>query len=118
MLNRIDVQNDPVNWVDPWGLKVINNSNKPSLVKPEDGPWCILPNGQTWNGSPDGVIGSDGQIALSGRWWLPDNDVTVGPDGVPYCSGGLCKLLPEKTWPDTNLFPDWIPPENPDTCEN
>ncbi len=20
MLNRIDVQNDPVNWVDPWGL--------------------------------------------------------------------------------------------------
>jgi hypothetical protein len=25
VLNRIDVQNDPVNWIDPWGLKSTGN---------------------------------------------------------------------------------------------
>jgi hypothetical protein len=34
VLNRIDVQNDPVNWIDPWGLR--NYATHP-LMKPRSG---------------------------------------------------------------------------------
>jgi hypothetical protein len=60
------VNNDPVNWVDPWGLegKVINNSNETILVKPEhekpnDVFTPVAPRG-TYNGDIDGVLAPDG----------------------------------------------------------
>ena len=109
------VQNDPINLIDPSGLEVYVHpkSPGPAIVKPEDGPWGTVPPGHRWPGSPDGVIGPDGQLAVPGRGWLPDSDITVGPDGVPKCTGGACRWLPEKEWPNEKEHPDWIPPKNP-----
>jgi hypothetical protein len=32
VLNRIDVANDPVNWVDPWGLKLSDVFNTGTMI--------------------------------------------------------------------------------------
>jgi hypothetical protein len=103
--------NNPMTYVDPNGLDVINNNDRPVWVKPEDGPWGMLPAHSRWPGSPDGVIGPDGDVlAVSGKPWLPDNEVTIWPDGKPRCTGGACFLLPSKPWP--GFRPDWQPGEN------
>jgi RHS repeat-associated protein len=62
------VNNDPVNYVDPWGLKgrITNNTDKTILVKPEypldtDNAFePVAPDG-IYNGDIDGVLTPDGK---------------------------------------------------------
>ena len=94
---------NPTFFFDPTGLTVLNCSDKPVLVKPEDNTQPIgeLPPNQEWLGSPDGVY-----ITPAGPWYktpgksyLPDNDVLVGPGGSVQCTSGPCSwpfLGPEK----------------------
>lgn len=42
MINRIDVQNDPVNWIDPWGLERWPKPGAPHTV---GRPGTIVPPG-------------------------------------------------------------------------
>jgi hypothetical protein len=90
------VQNNPVNWVDPWGLWVINDSPNPVTVKPEDGPAGTLPPGHTWPGSPDGITDQNGGdwTKYQGRSWMPDNNIYIDKDGNYHCVSGPCSGLP------------------------
>ena len=84
------VINDPVNYYDPDGLKVYNNSNSPVIIKPEsDSGFVILASNKEYDGynvvgypyennNPidkgkiDGIIFTDGRIEkYSDADWLP-----------------------------------------------
>jgi RHS repeat-associated protein len=61
------VNNDPINWIDPTGLKgkVTNNSNTTILVKTEhedetNGAFIPVAPGNVYNGDIDGVLAPDG----------------------------------------------------------
>lgn len=92
------VQNDPVNWIDPLGLWVINDGPNPVIVKPEinSQPPGILPPGKTWPGSPDGITGTDGGDwkKYKGKSWLPDNNIYIDKDGNYHCVSGPCRIFP------------------------
>jgi len=111
------VGNDPINWIDPFGLIVVNNEDWPIFVKPESGSEeiGILPPGHTWPGSPDGIKfpGKPWQ-KVRGKPWLPDNDVEMNPGGIVECIGGPCVLpgLGPKPFPSPPS--DWDIPDNPD----
>ncbi len=95
------VEGNPLSYVDPRGLDVINLSNFPVKIRGEDWkPWYVPPQ-NTSNVSPDGV-----QNPVTGEWtkyrgkdFLPDNDVIVWPDGSTSCIRGVCKYLPESKGP-------------------
>ena len=73
------VVNDPVNYVDPFGLYVVNNSDSPIIIKLESEGYVILAAGETYdgrnvvgfnysngkpidNGKIDGIIFANGRI--------------------------------------------------------
>jgi hypothetical protein len=101
--------NNPLYWIDPNGLDVTNNSPDPVVVKPENGPWFVLPPNRKWEGSPDGVDChySKKQLAVPGKDWMPKNDIVIDKSGTPRCTGGPCRFLPSKAWPNTTDHPDW-----------
>ena len=96
------VAGDPVNGIDPWGLKVTNNS--PSTiyyVKPENSGSAVpvAPNGGTFDGPVDGITapnGSGGQYVIKTRGTFGRGDITIddsgynlsGPDLVNHLIGG------------------------------
>jgi RHS repeat-associated protein len=69
------VGNNPVNWVDPWGLKIDNSKcNKPVYYKHEDSiePLVVKPKTK-YKGRQDGAIEpSTGDVyKTAGKGWLP-----------------------------------------------
>jgi RHS repeat-associated protein len=55
------VNNDPVNWIDPWGLEATNNSNNSVYIKYENADQNgnkggMLEPGRTYPGDVDGAI--------------------------------------------------------------
>jgi hypothetical protein len=81
------VNNDPVNWIDPWGLKgkVTNESGFVILVKPEDpidkdNVFEPISPGGTYSGDIDGVLTPDGNIYKG----YPGSQVTVTDDIPPF----------------------------------
>ena len=112
------VQNDPVNWVDTWGLWVKNPpGGVPVYVKPENNsqPIGILPPGYEWPGSPDGstpVTGNDAWDKYRGWESTPENCVEVDKNGKGNCVGGTCSApFMQTTKPRSD--PDWAIPPNP-----
>jgi RHS repeat-associated protein len=81
------VNNDPVNWVDLWGLagKVFNGSSHTALVKPEnpisksDVFIPLLP-GKEHNGNIGGVLTHDGYIYIG----HPGSQVTITDNNPPF----------------------------------
>jgi RHS repeat-associated protein len=109
------VWNNPARHLDPFGLEVINNSNKPVIVKPEAGPPGTVPANSTFPGKIDGVMGPDGKwLKFYGKdsWWSPDNKVEVTNEGEITCVGGLCKVLPPKKL-EQDPDPGWKVPDEP-----
>lgn len=123
------VLNSPLVYSDPSGLKVVNNSPHPTLVKGEgmgEGFVCVLP-GQTHEGDVDGVK----PPAWQNDWYkVPDGtDVTVNPDGTPTESAGKGRWIPDAPdcgsmcdrFPGRKKNPDWeqrrkdwkFPPDDP-----
>jgi len=53
------VGNNPVNYIDPWGLVVYNDSSRTIWIKPETGPKATqalpIPPGGCWPGAQDGI---------------------------------------------------------------
>jgi RHS repeat-associated protein len=109
---------DPLNHLDPTGLYVLNCSDAPISVKPEDNELPIgeLPPGYEWSEKLDGVfLQPNGPWwKLPGKTWLPDNEVIVQKDGSVECIGGLCSLPflgPERL--EEPPDPTWVPPATP-----
>jgi RHS repeat-associated protein len=131
---------DPVNRVDPEGLRCINKSPSWVPVKPEEGdkPIVWLPPGETYNGRIDGVR----PPAWNNDWFkvAPFTDVTITPQGDASASGAGAILtylfwandpswwIPSDQQPSSDRFPgrkqpnwperhhDWIPPAPPSEC--
>jgi RHS repeat-associated protein len=81
------VNNDPVNYVDLWGLegKVTNSSSHTALVKPEDpisksDVFIPLLPGEEHNGNIDGVLTHDGNIYKGNS----GSDVTITNNNPPF----------------------------------
>ncbi len=83
------VQNDPVNAVDPLGLWVKNNYDKPILIKPEHGYPEWLASGECYDDNIDGVK----PPAWDGDWYKIkgtddiQTNVTIDKWGFPTLSG-------------------------------
>lgn len=103
----------PLSWIDPTGLWVINNSDEPILVKPEDGSyWGWLPPGRIYDGQVDAVyVPETGERrACRGANWTPENDFIVDGDGL-MCVSFICHFWP-KEWPSPGKHPEFQVPEN------
>ena len=114
--------NDPINFIDPWGLRLTNESDQPVVFKPEEPglPVQVLPPHSSYPGNIDGVK----PPAWNGDWLkVPGKGdgitgapyVTIKPDGKPdkwYPFPDLGKItdpLPgRKKEPDwSERHPDW-----------
>jgi hypothetical protein len=62
------VNNDPVNYLDPWGLDAVNNTGHVIMVKPEKGKPEPLNPYSPYTENTDGVITPDGQIYKGAPW--------------------------------------------------
>ncbi len=104
------VQNDPVDAVDPWGLWVKNNFDKPILIKPEHGPPEWLDPGECYNDDIDGVK----PPRWDGDWYkVKGNDeyktnVTIDKWGFPTPSGDFGGLG-GTNFPDLGSLTDPLP---------
>ena len=75
-------ENNPLAFIDPLGLDVHNNGNKPICIKPEKGPGpVVLPPGETYDDPIDGVSDMNGDVIKITDPYN-DSDIEVGPDGV------------------------------------
>jgi RHS repeat-associated protein len=69
------VNNDPVNWVDPWGLFIVNNTNGPSVNEYQ-------------NKNPSksgGSLGASGELqilSVDGKLNIPTNNNITLPNGL------------------------------------
>jgi RHS repeat-associated protein len=110
------VAGDPINLIDPLGLAVTNCSDIPFYVKPEDNeePIGVLPQGYTWDGSPDGVspYPKGPWTKTPGKSWLPDNDVFIHKNRSVECTGGPCAWIGTEEFPGP-VDPTWVVPKNP-----
>ena len=103
MLNRIDVGNDPVNWVDPWGLDRWPAPGAPNTV---GRPGTIVPPGGTTGTFIEQHVGSgwefgnkhDQFVDSMTRWGIPDPLINI-PSMLPvylYSIGSdMCEMPPE-----------------------
>jgi RHS repeat-associated protein len=100
------VENNPVNWVDPWGLFFYNPSDKPVLVKPEDNkkPPTLVGPGEFY---PDQIDGFK-PPAYNGDWYKVPNytNGTLTPWGTPI-EWGSGNLIPD--FPDLGPITDKLP---------
>jgi RHS repeat-associated protein len=55
------VNNDPVNWVDPWGLDAVNDTGHAQVVRHENGEYTLASPHETISGKIDGVMTQDYQ---------------------------------------------------------
>lgn len=109
------VKNDPVNWVDPWGLKVTNNSSVPIWVKPEDNskkPSKVDPNGGTYDDPVDAVTypnkdGGQSIYKITDPYASSDIQVCEGDVNLPgpdllnkLLGGGKLNAPPDPGWKD------------------
>ena len=82
-------RNNPINSIDPLGLDVINNSDKPVVMKPEEDkdPPAVVPPGIPFKGKQDGIyIMNNGVITVFKT--VKNIDVTISKDGSVTTSGG------------------------------
>ena len=123
------VQNDPINWIDPWGLAPFtNNCDKPVCFKPEDTKDGYngtkkyeCPPGQTCDA--DGVYPPDGSnpykfcdgcsIETSGK----GDECHVEKPDCPSWKAKLCQQIRDGQVDDNFLkkYPDWPKPSDPVT---
>jgi len=100
------VKNNPVNWVDPWGLFFYNPSNRPVWVKPENNnkPPVLVGPGEFY---PDQIDGFK-PPAYNGDWYkVPDyTNGTLTPWGTPI-EWGTGNLIPD--FPDLGPLTDRLP---------
>ncbi|HKH45719.1 MAG TPA: RHS repeat-associated core domain-containing protein, partial [Thermoanaerobaculia bacterium] len=101
---------DPINLIDPSGLRCTNKSPLWVPVKPEESrrPVVWLAPGETYEGRIDGVR----PPAWGNDWFkvAPWTDVTIQPDGNPD-AGGFGALMTYLFW--TNDPAWWVPSGQP-----
>ncbi|HKH46803.1 MAG TPA: RHS repeat-associated core domain-containing protein [Thermoanaerobaculia bacterium] len=97
---------DPMNLIDPSGLRCTNNSPYWVPVKPEENdiPIQWIAPGKTYEGPIDGVR----PPAWNNDWFKVSNstDVTIQPDGNPT-TGGIGGVVTQLLW--TNDPRWWVP---------
>jgi RHS repeat-associated protein len=116
------VANDPVNWVDPWGLRVCNNSGTTIYVKPENSTKAKpVKNGEHFDGAVDGFSvpsknGGQNIFKVYTPFGSSDSNIDIGPNGfniegvIDGMTGYYLEGAPDDGWKD--LF-DSITPAEP-----
>ena len=104
------VANRPTMARDPLGLWLINASDQPVIVKPEEDsfPLVVVAPKDVYRGNIDGVKSPGGNwFKVSGKYFIY-TDVTVMPDGS-YDLSGLGSFIPQANDPRALGWRDQLP---------